>query len=166
MSDRDSAARQDASPEGECCKVFSTKSRVSAAFVMISVLMGGWTAWRTGKKRCGRLGRNRTACRHLHPAARHRDPLRRTTRCSTARMFSLQYYIVDTVVLVGLRRSWAYRYYTHASRCPRNTIGSTKRPGPFPGSKRVFDKSPLDCEQMSRRGTNTPGPTGGRTGGA
>jgi uncharacterized membrane protein SirB2 len=69
------------------------------AFVMISVLIGGWTAWRTGKSVADGWGEIvphlviyilllGIGIRFVHHAL------------FNGTMFSLQYYVVDTVILL------------------------------------------------------------------
>lgn len=77
-------------------------------FLFVTVIMGGWTAWRTGKSVAENWQNYSTlvvyvlllgaAIRFVHHALFHGS------------MLTLQYYIVDTAVLLCLATR-AYRYY-------------------------------------------------------
>ncbi len=77
-------------------------------FALITVLMGGWTAWRTGKSAAEGWSKYSTlviytlllgvAIRFIHHAL------------FNGSMLTLQYYAVDTVILL-LFATAGYRYY-------------------------------------------------------
>jgi hypothetical protein len=77
-------------------------------FVLITVVMGGWTAWRTGKSAAEGWSSYRilvlytlllgVAIRFIHHAL------------FNGSMLTLQYYVVDTIVLL-LFATAGYRYY-------------------------------------------------------
>lgn len=77
-------------------------------FLFVSVIMGGWTAWRTGKSVAENWQSYRTlvvytlllgiGIRFVHHAL------------FNGTMFSLQYYLVDSIVLLFFSTA-GYRYY-------------------------------------------------------
>jgi uncharacterized membrane protein SirB2 len=103
------------------------------AFVMISVVIGGWTAWRTGKSVATSWGEIipnvlvyilmlGIGIRFVHHAL------------FNGTMFSLQYYVVDTVILfifavLGFR-------YTRAKQMSTQYYWLYEKAGPFSWRKK------------------------------
>ena len=103
------------------------------AFVMISVLIGGWTAWRTGKSVADGWGEILPhvviyilllgiAIRFIHHAL------------FNGSMFSLHYYIVDTVVLMVIA-ILGFRY-TRAGQMATKYYWLYEKAGPFGWKKK------------------------------
>ena len=67
-------------------------------FFFVTCLLGGWAAWMTGRPAPRHGGRFQPG--RLSPAARHRHPLHPSCAVRAARCSPLQYYIVDTIVLL------------------------------------------------------------------
>ena len=103
------------------------------AFVMVSIAIGGWTAWRTGRSIAGSWGEIfphlviytlllGIGIRFVHHAL------------FNGTMFSLQYYIVDTIILMvfsilGFR-------YTRAQQMSVKYYWLYEKTGPFGWKKK------------------------------
>jgi uncharacterized membrane protein SirB2 len=103
------------------------------AFIMISILIGGWTAWRTGKSVATGWGEIvphliiytlllGVGIRFIHHAL------------FNGTMFSLHYYIVDTVVLL-IFSLLGFRY-TRARQMATNYYWLYEKTGPFGWKKK------------------------------